>query len=139
MTKQIEQLDITQPVELTYVPDFQSRPFTVVGEYEAVQDVAAHVAQARPVRTVKAVEAPVQPIEPQNQYIDLSELGGRQIARMKLKSRVYDMLHSTNMTGLLIERINEDRDVAFARSLGLVGVTHCAKHEKAVAKLRQLV
>jgi hypothetical protein len=127
-----------QEATLTYVPDFQDSTFTVTGLGEALLPIVEAVAEA-PRPAAKAVEVPVVAVQVQNQYTDLSELPSRQIARMKLRSRVYDMIHRTNMTELLTERINEDRDVAFARSLGLVGVTHCQKHEKAVAKLRQLV
>jgi hypothetical protein len=129
-------------IEAELTTSLNGKPFLITGQPEVVTELyEAAIADydAQPVKATKAVEAPIAAVPVQNQYTDLSELPSRQIARMKLRSRVYDMVHRTNMTGLLIERINEDRDVAFARSLGLVSVTHCQRHEKAVAKLRQLV
>lgn len=128
--------------ELVYTPSFQANPMTITGLGETLLPLAEEIKAAEAVPTVepaKAPQAPVMPVAPQNQYIDMSELKGREIARKKLTARFYDTFHGTNMYGMLVDRINEDRDIAFARGLGIIGVTHCAKHEKAVAKLRQLV
>jgi hypothetical protein len=136
-------LDPGQAELTTYIPG-QDTPLIVRGDAELIEEgyrrQLVREATAPTVREVpKPVEAPQAPIAVQNQYIDMSALPGREIARMKLRSWFYDRQHKTNMYGLLIDRINEDRDVAFARNLGLLSTTHCAKHEKAVAKLRQLV
>lgn len=131
-----------QEAVLQYVPDFQSATFTVVGLGETLLPLAEEIQVAEattPIAPVTAVQ-PTQLVEtPKPAYEDFSTLEAREVLRRKINARFYDTFHRTNMYGLLVDRINEDRDVAFARGLGILGVTHCAKHEKAVAKLRQLV
>jgi hypothetical protein len=139
MTKQIEQFNPEAEAVLTFVPAFQSSTFTVTGIGESLLPIAEAIEHSQPLVTETAPQAPVTPVQTQNQYIDMSELGSRQIARKKLTARFYDLTHRTNMYGLLVDRINEDRDVAFARGLGLISTTHCLKHEKAVSKLRGML
>lgn len=126
---------------LQYVPDFQTSTFTVTGLGETLLPIAESIKadEAQPVRAVAHVETPLDRVTIQNAYEDLSTLAPRETIRRKISAFIYDKRNGTNMLDLLNERIADDRDVAFARNLGILGVTHCAKHEKAVAKLKQLV
>lgn len=130
-----------QEAELIFIPDFQDTPFTI-------RDVAANLAplaeelikqDERRQVAPKAVETPKAVPKPELAYVDFSALPSRQIARMKVSAWLYDRQHKTDMLALLNERIDNDRDVAFARGLGLLSVTRCQKHEKAVAKLRGML
>lgn len=122
--------------------ELNGHDFVIRGDEEELYDLATRIVAENapaPVHKPKPVQAVKPAVRPLDQYTDFSALQGRQVLRMKAQSFIYDRLHGTNMLDLLTDRINADRDVAFARSLGLLGVTHCAKHEKAVSKLRQLV
>ena len=132
-----------EPGQAELTTDIGGHPFVIRGPEEAVYAEAQAVLQAQKHKVSvpiahKAVEAAVAIPEPQSQYLNLSELPSRQIARMKLKSWFYDKRYGTQMRDLLQDRINDDRDVAFAQKLGLIGTTHCQKHAKAVSKLRGL-
>lgn len=129
----------SQEAVLSYTPDFQTTPLTIVGPGETVQAVAEQVASLAPVAPMTAVEAPKTVSEPTVTYIDFSALPSRIIARKRLQARVYDFMHRTTMYDALVERIEEDRDISFARDLGILGVTRCAKHERAVSKLRGIL
>ncbi len=120
--------------------EFGGRPFVIAGDAEAVLEQAERlqslVGRMAITPAVKPVEAPRIAPKPQDGYIDTSTLHPRELVRRKLAARMYDLVHRTDMHGLLQEKINEDRDVAFARKLGLITTTHCQKHAKAVAELR---
>lgn len=130
-----------QEAILTYTPDFQSQPFTVTGLGESLLPVVAAVESLQPVQTMKDTAPVPKPIQtgPENVYVDFSALPTRIVARKKLQARMYDLLHRTTMYDALVERIEEDRDISFARDLGILGVTRCAKHERAVSKLRGIL
>lgn len=150
MTKQLEQLTPDTPASLQYTPDFQASVITIRGDHDVLVDVntdldaleARLLAQNDKVSASvgkAAVEAPVSVTD--LNHADMSALPTMQTAKLKVSAFIYDRLHKTNMLGLLNERIDTDRNVRFATELGLLSVeeTYCRKHEKAVAKLKQLV
>jgi hypothetical protein len=139
MTKQIEQFNPEAEAVLTFVPAFQSSTFTVTGIGESLLPIAEAIEHSQPMPSQTNVEAPSAAPTPKVEYIDLSTLAPKEVLRRKISSWVYDRQHGTNMLGLLNERIKDDRNVRFARDLGLISSTHCLKHEKAVAKLKSLV
>lgn len=142
MTHKQEQFNPEQEAILQYVPDFQTSTFTVTGLGEQLEPLAEEIKAmeaAAPIAPVAANKVPVTAPKPELAYEDFSTLPGRQIARMKVSSFLYDTFHGTNMLDLLNDRINDDRNVRFAREIGLLGVTRCAKHEKAVATLRRIM
>lgn len=113
---------------------FQAKPLAIRGEAEAVLAVAATVPPVSRVEAPQTAETPKPAPTPTLEY--KVAYAGATAAKARLRARVYDLLHGSNIHGLLVERQNEERDLAMARSLGLVGTTHCAKHERALKELR---
>lgn len=129
------------PFDLTIQPDWQATPFTISQlDYDTAMELKADYEAHVPMPTVSHVEAPQPAPAPKVEYVDFAELSGREIARKRLSARIYDVLHRSNMSDLLEQKIADDRNVAFATKLGILTVneTYCQKHQKAVAKLGRL-
>lgn len=135
----------TQPTPETAVLDtwVEGKPFVITGQYEAVADQLAnadkYVAELAALATETVVQ-PAQPAEtPKPVYEDFNSLAPREVLRRKISAWVWDRKHGTTMLDLLNERLADDRNVAMAQKLGLITTVHCAKHQRAVDKLKQLV
>jgi hypothetical protein len=121
----------------------EGKPFTIRGDYEAVADqlpnadkYVAGLMETAPVAVIQP--APAVP-NTKPAYEDFNTLGRSEVLRRKISAWAYDRKNGTTMLDLLNERIADDRNVAMAQRLGLITTVHCAKHEKVVAKLKQLV
>jgi hypothetical protein len=137
-----EQFNPEQEAELTYFPEWNNgQPFVIRDIGESLLPLAEEIKAAEataPTRHQTAVQPAQQVVATRPAYEDFNALAPREVLRRKINASWFDLLHKTNMRELLQERIDDDRNVAFARDLGLLSVTRCAKHEKAVSKLRGL-
>jgi hypothetical protein len=132
-----EQFNPDQEAELTYFPEWNNgQPFVIrdIGESLLPLATAIQAAEAAPApRTNKvtsmagkaAVEAPEVP----------ETLTGR---RATITAKLYDLVNGSSMYDLLMQKRRDERDLAMAKKLGLITTDRCAKHEKAVSKLRGL-
>ncbi len=136
--KRTEQLDPTQPVELTYIPEWNhGHDFTITGDYESLAPMAEAMIEsdARTARVTRVsnkvghsvLEAPKQAV---------SGLLGR--IGMDVKARTFDAWNHTDLYGALQQKRHDEKVLGMARELGLITTTHCAKHERAIEELHKL-
>lgn len=135
------ELDITQDVELTIQPDFQTAPFVIVGDAEAVLPIAEDAQaydKAHPVKAQRVGHSAVRHTEALQTAV--SAKVGSLATRLKTDATaaLYDARYKTNMLGLVRERRQQERDLNMARKLGLVSTVYCQKHERELAKVRGL-
>lgn len=127
----------TDEAELVIGLPFQATPFTIAGDTEALIPIAtaaykaAERDEARQTRNVaaRAVRAAVEPVRSPEDEI----LTGK---RATIKAKLYDIANGTNMYELLLQKRQEERDLAMAKKLGLITADRCAKHEKQLATVR---
>lgn len=121
----------------------EGQPFQIRGDYEAVAEQLPRADQYIKTLTDNSPVAVVQPaqpvIAPKPAYEDFNTLEAREVLRRKISAWVWDRKNGTNMLDLLNQRIAEDRNLAMAQRLGLISSVHCARHQKAVDKLKRIV
>jgi hypothetical protein len=117
---------------LTYVPDFQDKPFTVTGLGEALLPIAEQVERSLAHVAVSHVQPPRIVSEPTEQYLNLGALHPRQEARMALKALAWDIktLGRNNEYRRFKERVAAEKVLAMDMELGLVQSVHCRLHER---------
>lgn len=127
-------IESSQEAEL--VTSLNGKPFVITGPiesvtelYEAAQtDFNAHPVQRTTTSTKVAQTALEHATEP-------IELTGR---KATITAKLYDLVNGSNMYELLKQKRQDERDLAMARSLGLMSTVYCQKHEKELAKLHRL-
>lgn len=127
-------IETIQEAEL--VTSLNGKPFVITGPiesvtelYEAAQtDFNAHPVQRTTMGTKVAQTALEHATEP-------IELTGR---KATITAKLYDLVNGSNMYELLKQKRQDERDLAMARSLGLMSTVYCQKHEKELAKLHRL-
>lgn len=122
-------------LELTINPDWQSQPFVITGNAEAVMPLAeAAQAHDKALPVHRAPKAGNKLIQAATQATE--GFAGR--LAVNVKTVAYDKIHGTSMYEQLRQKRSDERDVRFAASIGLLtlGETMCAKHKHAVDSLK---
>jgi hypothetical protein len=128
-----EKLDTTQPVELSYTPDFQDSTFTVYGDYEAVEPIASQI------QALESAPAPKRR-NVAHKVIEQAQTASEVLTGHKATviAKLYDITTGASMYDLLQQKRKDERDLAMAKRLGLITTDRCAKHEKQLAAVRGL-
>lgn len=127
-----QELDPTQPLELTVQPDYQASPIVITGNYEAVMPLAEAL-QAEDARI--PVQHASKPRKPATEAVRPSDevLTGR---RATVIAKLYDIANGTAMYDMLKQRREDERNLAMAKKLGLITTDRCAKHERQLASIK---
>lgn len=120
--------------EAELVTALNGKPFIITGDPETVTELykaAEADFNAQPVNVPsKAGKSAIEAVRTSEEVLD-----GR---RASIAAKFYDLANGTSMYQLLQERRQQERDLAMAQRLGLITATHCAKHERALASVRNL-
>lgn len=135
-------INMEQPAELTLNLGTGMEHFVIAGDAEAVLPLAEQ-AQAYD----KANEARRGRVSHVSKHIGSTMLEAPKMAvsglvgrvGLDIKAKTFDVMNGTDLYGALQQKRKDERVLSMATSLGLVGVTHCAKHERAIAQLKRIV
>lgn len=130
-----EQFNPEQEAVLTYVPDFQSTPFTVTGLGESLLPIAEAVEREQVSRVSKVSALMVKTAQAASETAVEPELTG---LRATIAAKMHDLRFGTHMFEALQDKRDTERDLKFAGSLGLLTDEVCAKHRKALDEVRTL-
>lgn len=128
--KNNQPINLEQDIELTIQPDFQSAPFVIVGDAEAVMPIAEAVQaydKAHPVKdTARAVKAGHTALEAVTERIQPV----RERMTMDIRAKLFDIVyHDTSYAELKARRLAE-RKLQHRQRIGLIVADRCAKHER---------